>query len=54
MKDSNSAWQVGSIQKVLCQISLIFMCRLGNLRSNLGSAVYKWLTLSELCKILDP
>lgn len=53
MKKTNNDWHTGNSQRMLCSLSLTFMERLGNLGPDLSSAVYSWLTLNGLCKILD-
>ena len=53
MEKNNNTWHIGNIQRMLCSISLTFMERLGNFGPDLSSAIYSWLTLNGLCKILD-
>lgn len=53
MEKTNNDWHTGNSQRMLCSLSLTFMERLGNLGPDLSSAVYSWLTLNGLCKILD-
>ena len=53
MEKTNNDWHIGNIQRMLCLLSLTFMERLGNLGPDPSSAIYSWLTLNGLCKILD-